>query len=124
MVSKKQIANGVAKFVNNDLIPDITDDEKLKFVLNVAKKSMRENPSMLDSFLENPMIASVMKKDGDMYDVESFATAMRNTLAETESYPITVPKVPLIMSEGRIIKITAQDVDKLWNYIIGEQKPE
>ena len=119
MVSKKQIANGVSKFITNDLIPDL-EGEKIRFVLMVAKKSMRENPSMLDAFLDNPMIATVMKKDGDMYDIEGFANVMRNSIAESSEYPITIPKIPLLMNENQTVKITSADIDKLYSYIIGE----
>ena len=119
MVSKKQIANGVAKFITNDLIPDL-EGEKLRFVLMVAKKSMRDNPSMLDAFLDNPMIATVMKKDGDMYDIEGFTNVMRNSIAESSEYPITIPKIPLLMNENQTVKITSADIDKLYSYIVGE----
>ena len=122
MVNKKQIASGVAKFVQNDLIPDI-DHEQLKFVLTIAKKSMRENPNMLDSFLDNSMIATVMKKDGDMYDIEGFANAMRNTIAESAEYPITIPRIPLLMNESQTVNITSADIDKIYSYIIGEELP-
>lgn len=123
MVSKKQIANGVAKFITNDLIPDLS--EELKFVMSIARKSIKENPCMLDPFLDNPMIASAMKKDGDMYDIDGFSTAMKNTLSEMMSYPITITKIPLLMNEDKAIKITADDIEKLYNYIVGEEiKPQ
>ena len=123
MVSKKQIANGVAKFISNDLIPDLSED--MKFVMTIARKSIKENPFMLDVFLDNPMIASAMKKDGDMYDIDGFSTAMKNTLSEMVSYPITITKIPLLMNEDKTIKITADDIDRLYNYIVGEEiKPQ
>ena len=43
MYTKKELAEGIGKFINNDLIPSV-DNERLRFVLCICKKAMYENP--------------------------------------------------------------------------------
>ena len=115
MASKKQIVNSIAKFIINDLIPDI-DDKQLKFLLCIARKSMKENPNMLDSFLHNSMISSaIVESDGD-YDIETFASTLKEVLGDSY-YPLIIPKVPLLSANDKILRITAEDVDKIIMYL-------
>ena len=116
MYSKKEIADAVAKFITNDLMNDI-DDRHLKFTLCMAKKALKENPELLDGFLDSPIVASVIKEEQGMYDVEVFARTMRNVLSEYDSYTIHIPKIPMFAPNDNVLKITASDVDKILSYL-------
>ena len=116
MHTKKEIAEALIKFINNDLMGDI-EDKHLKFSLCMAKKSLRENPDLLDHFLESPMVASVVKEQDGMYDLETFAKTLKNVLNDYDSYSITIPKIPMFAPKESVIKITAEDVDKIISYM-------
>ena len=116
MHTKKQIADALIKFITTDLIGDI-EDMHLKFSLSMAKKALRENPDILDNFLESPIVASVIKETDGMYDVDMFAKTLRNVLNEYETYSIMIPKIPMFAPKDCIIKITAADVDKIMSYL-------
>ena len=119
MYSKKQIADALIKFINNDLMNDI-DDKHLKFSLCMSKKALKENPSILDHFMTSPLVSSVIKETDGMYDVDMFAKTLKNVLSEYDSYSITVPKMPMIGPKDCVIKITAADVDKIVSYLNSE----
>jgi len=117
MYTKKELAEGIGKFINNDLIPS-TDNERLRFVLCICKKAMYENPDMLDAFLESPLIASVTRGDEeDMYDITVLAKAMKSVLSEYESYPVVIPKIPIFAPDRNVVKITSSDIDKIIAYL-------
>ena len=116
MYSKKELADAVAKFIANDLMNEI-DDKHLKFTLCMAKKALKENPDLLDGFLDSPIVASVIKEEEGMYDVDVFARTMKNVLSEYDSYTIHIPKIPMFAPKDNVIKITASDVDKIISYL-------
>lgn len=119
MYTKKELAEGIVKFINNDLIPN-TESERSKFVLCVCKKALYENPDMLDAFFDNPIVSSISKGDEDMYDISILAKAMKSVLSEYESYPIVIPQIPMFAPEKNVIRVTAADIDKMIAYLTPE----
>ena len=119
MYSKKELADAVVKFINSDLMTDddISKDRHLKFTLCMAKKALHENPDLLDGFLDSPIVASVIKTEDGLYDIDLFARTMKNVLSEYDSYTIQIPKIPIFAPKDNIIKITASDVDKITGYL-------
>ena len=77
MYTKKEIADSIVKFITNDLMSDVDDGHK-KFALCMAKRTLMNNPDVIDSFMDNPMISSVIQMDGNEYDIESFAKILKN----------------------------------------------
>lgn len=116
MISKKQLINGVVKFIETELIPQI-GDRNTKFVLSMAKDSLREDNDLADSFLHSPMVSTLVKEENGEYDVSHFSTILKNVLSEYQSFPVTIPKIPLFSPTEKVLKITAEDVDKLMKYI-------
>lgn len=116
-VSKKQIADGVSAFIDNCLIP--SSDGQMRLVLTMAKDSIRKG-SALDYFLENPMIENVITEENDMYDITRFVQVMKDVYEDSDYYPITIPSIPLISPQERILKITEPHFDKLVHYIMPE----
>lgn len=119
-VTKKHIIDGVARFINDTLIPE-TYDGQLRFVLSMMKDTIKKKPETVDAFLENPVISSSITEDDGMYEIGHFVDTMRSILEECECYPITVPEVPLFSPQRKVMKITASDFETLVNDIKGEE---
>jgi hypothetical protein len=116
MISKEKLVNGIAKFIESDLIPQI-GDRNTKFVLAMAKDSLKEDEDILDAFFESPMVSSLVMEQDDMYDIGHLSSILKNVLSEYQSFPVTIPKIPLFSPTEKVLKITAEDVDKLMKYI-------
>lgn len=123
MVDKKSIANAIAKFISEDLIKDV-DDIQTKFTLCLAKQSLIENPNVIKEFLENPLISTVIYNDDEMYDLKDFSQMLKKVLDEYGSYPIAIPKIPLLISDKKIIRINSCDIDKILSYMTTEKIDE
>jgi len=115
MYTKKQIADALNKFIQADLI-DSGIDSHSRFSLCMAKKALRENPDLLDNFFDSPIVASVVKEEGDMYDLDILIKTIKGVFAD-DSYSIVLPKIPMFAPKDCIIKIDASDVDKIISYI-------
>lgn len=116
MVTKKQIAHGLVKFIENDLIPNV-GDRNMKFVLAMAKDSLKENNDLVIHFLHSPMISTLITESDGEYDISQFSSILKSVLEEYQTYPVTIPKIPLFSPTEKTIKITADDVDKLLKYV-------
>lgn len=119
MISKKKLVNGVVKFIENDLIPYV-GDRNTKFVLAMAKDSLKENNELADSFLESPMVSTLVTEEDGEYDISHLSSIMKSVLSEYESFPVTIPKIPLFSPSEKVLKITAEDIEKLLKYIQSE----
>lgn len=115
MYTKRQIADALNKFIQTDLI-DSGIDSHSRFSLCMAKKALRENPDLLDHFFNSPIVASVVKEEGDMYDLDVLIKTIKGVFAD-DSYSIVLPKIPMFAPKDCIIKIDASDVDKIISYI-------
>lgn len=116
MTDTKTIANAVAKFISEDLINDV-DDIQTKFTLCLAKQSLIENPNLVKEFLENPLLSAVIYNENELYDLKDFSQMLKKVLDEYDSYPITIPKIPLFTSDKKVIKINSADIDKILSYM-------
>ena len=123
MNSKKEIADAVAKFIGDDILPDITDMNS-RFALCMARKALSRNPDVIDAFLGSPIVASVIREQDGEYDVEPFAKALKGVLAECGSYRIAVPKIPVFSPCGGAVSVTSDDVDRVLSYLRNEPVAE
>ena len=63
------------------------------------------------------MISSIITEDNGMYDISRFIQVMKETFDDNEYYPITIPSIPIVSPQERILKISEPHFDKLVNYI-------
>ena len=82
--TKKQLVNGVVKFIETDLIPQV-GDRNMKFVLAMAKDSLKENHDLVDEFLKSPMISSIVTEHDGEYDLTHFSSILKGVLTEYAS---------------------------------------
>lgn len=116
MLSKKIISNAVAKFIENDLAKDI-DDVQVKFALFLIKENLLDNSDILITFFENPLVSSVVTEENGQYDIKELSIILKKILNEYGAYPITLPRIPLILPCEKVIQIESCDIDKIMNYI-------
>jgi len=113
-VSKKQIIDGTIRFIDGVLIPQCKD-KQTAFVLSMSKDMIRKG-SLVDTFLDNPLISSVITEENGMYELSSFVDSMRGILDDID-YPITLPSIPLLAPDETRMILTSQDFERLVSYM-------
>ena len=121
-LSKKQIAQSLVKFLE-EYLNQTSMDKQTKLILYMAKDSIKNDINVLDSFLDNPLIKTVIMQDDDMYDVTPFITSMRNIISEYGMYSLFIPKVPLLTTEEKCVKLSSSDMDILIKMINEVRNP-
>lgn len=71
----------------------------------------------LTVFFDNPMIESVIHEENGMYDIKDFTSMLKKVINEYGAYSVTIPRVPLLLPNEKIIKINSSDIDKIINYL-------
>ena len=122
-VTKEQLVNGVVKFIENNLMKDV-GDRHMKFVLAMAKDSLKENENLIDSFFKSPMMSTIVMENDGNYDLTHFFSILKSVMSEYNSYSIALPKIPLFSPVEKSLKITSEDIDKLIKYITPLEEEE
>lgn len=118
MASKEQIAQGVIKFVRNDVLPTI-QDKAFRTVLSAGAYMLEAEPSMIDRVLEHPIVTLMLPKAGSGYDVSKVEQAAKKALDDNGGLEIVIPGIKWISPDEKVLKFTAADVTALRNYIGG-----
>ena len=121
-VTKKQIIDGVAMFIENCLIPSVSDGQII-LVLCMVKANLKKNSVLVDSFLDNTMVSSVITESEGMYDISTFVKVMKDIL-EDNDFPIIIPSVPLISPQKSVMHLTEAQFDKLVSYIVPDDNDD
>ena len=88
-----------------------------KFIVSLAKNALKKNPVIIDEALKNPLIHAVLPSSDGKYDIAPMTTMLKETMAETGTLPLKLPKIPLLLPEGDEIRLNSTDIDKIASYI-------
>lgn len=116
-VTKEHIAKGVSKFIQNDMIPHITDSG-MQLVLGITAGSIETKPQILDKILDNEMLAAVAKS-GDGYDLGALKNAATSAIDKYGKLTVTIPGIPLISPHEKQIQFSSDDIRRLVDRIEG-----
>lgn len=116
-VTKEHIAKGLSKFIQNDMIPHITESG-MQLVLGIAAGSIETKPQILDKILDNEMLAAVAKT-GNGYDLSALRNAATNAIDKYGKLTITIPGIPFISPHEKEIHFGSDDIRKLVDRIEG-----
>ena len=115
MFTRNQIANGMVKFIENDM-STAAGNGTSKFIVSLAKNALKKNPAIIDEALKNPLIHAILPSSDGKYDI-SMTTMLKETMAEMGTLPLKLPKIPLLLPEGDEIRLNSTDIDKIASYI-------
>lgn len=112
MVTKKQIRDGLVKFLDTELMPNLGDQGAVKQLLIATGIGImvRSLEPMIDKFAHHPMVEifGVSDKDGNI-DVDLIAEELRPNVPR-EGFAVDIPLV------GEI-KLFPEDVDSMLRHI-------
>lgn len=116
-VTKEQIAKGVSKYIQEDMIPHITDNG-MQLLLGIVAGAVETKPTVLDKFLENEMV-SVFAKIGNGYDVDVIKKIAVSAMNKYGKLEITIPGIKFISPNEKILNFSADDILRLAERIEG-----
>lgn len=117
-VDRDHLVNGFVAYMENEVIPKISDDKAAQILISVWVKSMRTNQKLIDSILEQSFVKALLDKDDDgTYEIEGLFRNLRESVAKYGSFPITIPPIPLISPTEKTMKFDGNDISDLQNRI-------
>lgn len=116
MFTRNQIVGGIIKFIETDMTTAAGNGTS-KFIVSLAKNALKKNPAIVDEALKNPLIKSVIPSENGKYDIAPMTEMLKDTLAETGTIPLKLPRIPLLLPEGDEIRLNTTDIDKIVSYI-------
>lgn len=114
IVSKEKLINTLSDFITDDLMQDVKDGA-LKMMALAITKMAKKSPEMIDKFLDNAIVSSLLCEEDGEYNLDTALNILRETVNETGKIYLTIPSIPLIYPEGSRLGITPSDVNKLIN---------
>ena len=116
-VTKEQIAKGVSDFIQEDMIPHITDSG-MQLILGITSGAIETKPGILDKLLENEMLSAVAKS-GNNYDLGVLKKAAMGAIDKYGKLEITIPGIKFISPHDKVLNFTSEDIRKLVDRIEG-----
>lgn len=116
-VTKEQIAKGIATFIREDVAPHI-GDTPTQIILEIAASAVSVNTSLLDSVLNNQMLAFVAKS-GNGYDLQTLQSAAMTAIDKFGKLTVTIPGIKFISPGEKILQFGSDDVKRLVDRIEG-----
>lgn len=112
-VTKDQIINGVVSYMENDVIPQISDRAQ-QIIFSVAVKTVKANTKVLDSLFESQMIKAVLNADSDgTYEIDGLFESISESIKQYGAFPVEIPPIPLISPTESTFRFSESDVADL-----------
>ena len=110
MVSYKQLINGLTKYIDAELINQLTGNSRILLGIG-AGVALKKSESIYDSLRNNSLIKMLnIIDDTGLIDVETLYSEIKKQ-AERETINIDIPIIG-------VLSLNQNDIDKLYNYII------
>jgi hypothetical protein len=117
MVSTKQIADGLIRFIDEEMLKSHDFASGTRFVVTLAKNAIKLNPEIIDTLMSNPLVAMFVPCEDGQYDVRKLAGVLKETFAEAGNFKLSLPKIPLLLPAGEEMSFNDGDVQKLVMYM-------
>lgn len=111
-VSKTQLINGILDYADSEVIPHI-EDKPTQIIVSIALNTIRGNPKIADSFLENPMVSKLLDKNDDGYEIEGLFKAIGQSIDTYGSFPVVIPPIPILSPVEKTLTFSKDDVSEM-----------
>ena len=119
-VEKQTLVEGFISYVENEVIPNISDDKALQVILSVGVNTLRGNSKLTDSVLDNSIVSCLVHKDDEgTYEINDLFTAIDASISKYGYFPITIPAIKFLSPTEKVFKFNQHDFKKLKSYMEG-----
>lgn len=116
MITKQQIIKGISEYVKNEILVKI-DDQVTRLTIGGFVVALEVNPDLLDILFSNPLVSSLITKNGDQYELDKAFEVVTKTLDRYGSLPITIPPIKYLSPAEKKLSFSSDDIQKLKAYI-------
>lgn len=119
-VEKSKIVNGIIKYVESVVLPEVSSDKGFQIILNIGINAVKANSNLLDKVFENDMFKTLSKYDSKtkMYDVDAICAILKDSIESCGYFPVKIPAISFISPTEKELKFSVGDVDKLKEFIV------
>ena len=118
-VDKKQITKGITRFIEDAVIPEVSD-KGFQIILNIGVTAIKSNNALLDKLFDHDIFKAVSKYDPKTgYDIDLVCSILEQSIEKTGYFPVKIPSISFISPTEKELKFSAKDVEKLKDYIVG-----
>ena len=110
-VTRTQIVNGLAAYIQQEIMPRMDDDRALKILFSVAVNAVKANDKLIDKYLSNDIVRALIDDDGSgNYDVQRLMDWIRMSVEEYGAFPVIVPPIPLVSPREITLRLGPSDI--------------
>lgn len=119
-VTKEKIISGITEYMEEYIIPAMSDDRGMQIILFAAIKAVKSNEKLTDALLNNSIIQTLMDDNGTgSYDVDSLFSYLQSAIEKFGYFPIYIKPIPLISPTEKTLRFTVKDLDMIKKKIVG-----
>ena len=116
MVTKNELLSAVIKYIKAEVIPHI-EDRPTQMVLSAALYAVNAKPAIVDPFLNNPIVSSILQGENGLYDTETIIKVLNDLVEEYGGIPVKIPPIKFLTSTENTLTFRSGDIEKLAEYI-------
>ena len=118
--TKSQIINGIAAYIEEELLPKMGGDKGLQIGLSVAVNAIKANNLLIERVMGNETVKAILQEDGaGNYEIGPVMDVMERAVKQYGALPLNVPPIPLLVPHGATIKLDAADIAAIRDKIEG-----
>lgn len=113
-VTKKQIIDGLAEYISNEITPKLGNDRALQIIASIALNAAMSNNKLVNAALENDIVRTLLEDDGSgTYEIGGVTEAMRSAIEQYGGFPVRVPAIPFISPHEVTLMLGTSDVETM-----------
>ena len=117
-ITRQQMMSGAARYIRGEVIPHIPD-KSIKVALDVLAGMVEMSPQAISKYLDMPLVAAVLQEKDGFYDLDMIEAALTKAMESYGGLELTVPAIPLISPQPKIMTFTANDIRAMKRYMEG-----
>lgn len=119
-VEKHKIIDGIIKYIEKDVMPEISSDRGFQVVVSIGISAVKANNKLLDKLFENDVFKSLANYDDEnkTYDIDLLYNIAKDSISKCGYFPVKIPAINFISPNEKELKFSAADVDRLKSYIV------
>ena len=119
-INSEQLLTGFIKYLAAEIIPCV-EDTFTKLALKTFTITTEKNADAylyaLDSMIEKPFVADLLKVEDGCFEVEELIDAVRQAVNECGELTVKIPPVRFISPQEKTLSFNAADISKLKQYL-------